>query len=332
MHKYLIDMLECPYCNGELDWDIKQSHDDRVEFAQITCRVCSAEYEVIQGVGQFLTPDLPREDLWEQVDSNLIQYLRHNPEVEKALMEVPLESLAPADQFFRALVLEEMGDYARAKVASDLALKGIYTPEYLVCSENLINFMIEVLSNSSDPIIDLASGKGILVEQMARKLPRKIVATDFSPLVLVGNRHRFEYFDWLDQVSFLAFDARRTPFKDGAVTTLTTYQGLSNIREPGHLLQELRRIVSGSFLAITFFFQENGKEHKYMIEELGLSNLIFRHIALESFPKAGWEVKTIKTCFSKALPTPTGEVIKGAAIDALPVAETTLEWNLLFAQ
>lgn len=89
------------------------------------------------------------------------------------------------------------------------------------------------------------------------------------------------------------------------------------------------RIVSGSFLAIKFFFQEEHDENKYVIEVLGLSNLIFRQFAFESLPRAGLEVKTIGKCFGKALPTPAGQVIEGAGIDAVPVTEITLEWNLL---
>jgi uncharacterized protein YbaR (Trm112 family) len=331
MHKFLIKMLECPRCHGELAWDIIQALGDRVEFAQINCHICSSEYEVKHGVGQFLTPDFPGEDLWEQVDSQLIQYLRQNPQIEKTLMEVPLDTLSPADQFFRGLVLEENGEYGQAKITLDMANKGIYTAYYLACSENMINIAIDRLKNNHEPVVDLASGKGMLVERMAQDLTRYIVGTDKSPRVLLGNRRRFEYFDLYDKVSFLAFDARRTPFKNGAVNTLTTYQGLPNIREPGYLLQELRRIVSGSFLGITLFFQEDNQENNRMIEKIGLSNLIYRRSAFESFARAGWEVETIKSCIGKALPTPVGVVIEGAGIDAIPVAETKIEWDLLLA-
>lgn len=331
MHKFLIEMLECPRCHGELAWDITQALGDRVEFAQINCHLCSSEYEVKHGIGQFLIPDLPGEDLWEQVDSQLIQYLRQNPQIEKALMEVPLDTLSPADQFFRGLVLEEKGEYGEARKTFDLANKGIYTADYLACCENMINIAIDRLKNNHEPVVDLASGKGMLVERMAQDLTSYIVGTDISPRVLLSNRRRFEYFGLYDKVSFLAFDVRHTPFQNAAVHTLTTYQGLPNIREPGYLLQELRRIVSGSFLGITLFFPEDDQDNNSMIEKIGLSNLIYHRSAFDSFARAGWEVETIKSCVGKALPTPVGEVIEGAGIDAIPVVETTIEWDLLYA-
>ena len=332
MHTNLIEMLECPTCHGELEWNITECCDSRIETAEAHCVACAAVYPVREGIAVFLTPDLPRDDLWEQVDSQLAQYLREHPEVERQLMDTPLETLAPADQFFRALILDERGEYAEAKAIADMARAGVYTPEYLACSESQINHAIERLSMSAGPIVDLASGLGHLVEEMARRLTQPIVATDFSPRVLRRDRQRLEFFGLYDRVSLLAFDARRTPFKDGAVKTLTTYQGLPNIREPGNLLRELRRIVSGFFLVLTIFFPEDDEVNAAAIAELGLSELLFRRSALECFTKAGWEVEVVASCFGKACPTPTGVVLKGASIDTLPVAETTLEWCILVAR
>ena len=110
MHTYLIEMLECPVCHSELDWTITEQSEDRVEQAEAHCADCEATYPVRDGIGLFLTPDLPRNDLWAQVDSQLTLYLRDHPEIDRQLMDVPLEELSPTDQHFRALVLEERGD------------------------------------------------------------------------------------------------------------------------------------------------------------------------------------------------------------------------------
>lgn len=131
MHSYLIELLECPACHGELDWSITERRDDRVHVGEARCKACRTSYPVREGMGLFLTPDLPREDLWQRVDSQLTRHLRQHPEVERQLMEVPLESLNPADQLFRALVLEERGHYVEARAAEDLAQAGL-TPSGVV--------------------------------------------------------------------------------------------------------------------------------------------------------------------------------------------------------
>jgi len=331
MHDYIIEMLECPACHGELTWTFTERHGNRIETADAHCPGCAATYPVQEGIGLFLTPDLPRDDLWEQRDSGLTKYLREHPEIERQLMESPLETLTPADQSFRAGILEERGDYVQAKAVGEMAHPKLYTPEFVSCLEDQVNFVIERLAASDGPIVDLASGWGGLVEEMVRKLSRPIVATDFSPTVLRRDRRRWEFWDLYDQVSLLAFDARRTPFKDGAVETLTTHVGLPNIREPGDLLQELRRVVSDMFLAVSLFYPEDDEKNAEAIREAQLETLLFRPKALECFAAAGWQVEVANARAAKASPTPRS-VLLDAGIDGMPVTDTVLEFCVLLAR
>ncbi|GAG36408.1 unnamed protein product, partial [marine sediment metagenome] len=160
MQEFLIEMLECPSCHGELNWKIIQHQGDRIEEAEVNCKKCDGTYPLKEGIGLFLTPDLPRNDLWEQLDSQLIQYLRENSQIESKLMDVPLNTLNPADQFFRSQVLEERGEFAQAKATANFAYSKLYAPEYLKCYNAQINYLIAQLSIFDGPIIDLASGRG----------------------------------------------------------------------------------------------------------------------------------------------------------------------------
>jgi len=332
MQEFLIEMLECPSCHGELNWKIIQHQGDRIEEAKVNCKKCDGTYPVKEGIGLFLAPDLPRNDLWEQLDSQLIQYLRENPQIESKLMDVPLNTLNPADQFFRSQVLEERGEFAQAKAIANLAYSKLYAPEYLKCNNAQINYLIAQLSIFDGPIIDLASGRGDLAELLVRKLKQPIVFTDFSPQILRRNRRWLEFFGLYERVSLLAFDARRSPFKDGAIKMMTTNLGLINIEEPENLLSELRRVVSGKFCAISFFYQVDDEVNAEAIKKFGMDKFIFKNSALESFRAAGWQVKMENMMIGRAFPTPKGEVIEGAGIDAFPVTETKLEWGILVAQ
>src|SRR5262249_50138157 len=229
MHRFVCDLLECPQCHGELAWTIAVQRGERIEEGVARCTLCAASYPVREGIGLFLTPDLPRADLWEQMESGLIHQLREHPAVERRLMEDLVESLVPADQFFRALVLEERGDYAQARAISGLAQTRLYTREYLACLASQRGYVLEWLAGTSGPVVDLATGRGELVEALAREHRCPIIATDFSPRILRRDRRLLEFLGLYDQVSLLAVDARRTPFKNGAVATLTTNLGLPNI-------------------------------------------------------------------------------------------------------
>jgi len=332
MQEFLIEMLECLACHGELNWKIIQHQGDRIEEAEVDCKKCCSTYLVKEGIGLFLTPDLPRNDLWEQLDSQLVQYLRENPHIESKLMDTPLNTLNPADQFFRAQILEERGEFAQAKATVNFAYSKLYAPEYLKCNNAQINYLIAQLSIFKGPIIDLASGRGDLAELLVRKLKQPIVFTDFSPQILRRNRRWLEFFGLYERVSLLAFDARRSPFKDGAIKMMTTNLGLINIEEPENLLIELRRIVSGKFFAISHFYPEDDEVNAEVIKKLGVDQFLFRNSALESFYSAGWQVKMENMMIGKACPTPKSEVIEGAGIDAFPITETKLEWGVLAAQ
>jgi uncharacterized protein YbaR (Trm112 family) len=310
-------MLECPVCHGELNWTVTEQSDDRIEQAEARCAACAATYPVRDGIGLFLTPDLPRNDLWAQVDSQL--------------MGTPVEQLSPTDQHFRALVLEERGDWAEARAAEDLANKNLYTPEYTSGWDSQTEYLLDVVSAMDGPVVDLASGRCYLVEKLARRLSRSVVATDFSPSVLRRDRRYLQFLGLYDHVCLLAFDARRTPFKDGVIPVLTTNLGLPNVEEPGRLLEELRRVVGGALLAITHFFPEDDEPNREVIRGAGLEPLLYRQSALDQFTRAGWDVEVKNAHFAAARPTPPSELIEGARADGLPVADTTLEWCVLHA-
>lgn len=332
MHPYLIDMLACPACRGEMTWKITDRRRGHIETAQAHCKSCGGVYPVKEGIGIFLTNDLPREDLWEEVESQLSSHLRDHPEIEKQLMGSSLDALSYADQFFRAMILNERGAFEQARAAFETANSGLYTQAYLACSEAQIAYILEQLAGSKGPIIDLASGMGQLVERMAKELSRPVVATDFSLRVLRSNRKRFAYYGLDERISLLACDARRMPFHDNGVALLTTYLGLANIREPLDLLRTLRRIAAGKFLAIMHFFPAEEPGNRKIIEELGLADLLYLNRALEIFEQAGWHAKVKNTCKGPAKPTPTSINLEGAGIDALPAAETELEWGLIIAE
>ncbi|MDI6893734.1 MAG: methyltransferase domain-containing protein [Bacillota bacterium] len=365
MHHYLLEMLKCPACGGELRFHIEEEQAGHIEWADIRCTACGAEYPVREGIGVFLTPDLPRHDLWEQVESGLDRYLRDHPDIEDRLLNSDPGTLAAADRFFRAMVLEERGDYAGAAALEAQAGRELYTDEYNAAVDSQMKYLCDRLAGhhpasahhhataSHDhpaggqehagasqghpppgrvhPVVDLASGRCGLVEKLARHLDRPVVASDFSPRVLRRDRRYLEFAGLYDRVSLLAFDARRTPFRDVSVTALTTFAGLANIEHPGDLLRELRRIVSGTFYAISCFYAPDDRINREAIEAHGLHPFLFRDTALDLFNRSGWRVEVVNTRRARALPTPRSALIPEAGIDALPVAETTLEWCTLVA-
>lgn len=331
MHAFLIEWLLCPNCHGDLSWRLDERDGSHIEAGVARCQECNTEYPIRDGLGLFLLPDLPRDDLWRTVDSALIGYLNDNPQIEHQLMDVPLASLGSADQFFRAMVLEERGDFQGAAEAEALAHEGLYNAGARACADSQVEYVVNLVAQHEGPIVDLASGRGRLVERLARLPDRTVVASDFSPRVLRRNRRWLKQLGLDNRVSLLAFDARRTPFRDKALPLLTSYVGLPNIESPGELLVELRRIVAGLFVAVSHFYPPDDEANGRALRQAGLDELLFKEQALARFAGSGWQVDVANSCHSLARPTPKGVVIEGAGIDGLPVADTVLEWCVLVA-
>ncbi|MGC8874218.1 MAG: methyltransferase domain-containing protein, partial [Chloroflexia bacterium] len=272
MEPYLREMLICPACHGELEWRTEVTQDGHIERGEARCTACGADYPVREGIGVFLTPDLPRNDLWEEVESALARYLRDHPEVEQQLLDAPEGALAPADLFYRALALEERGRFQEAKEAVARALPGLYTSDYLACYRSQLDYVLQELRSGSGCVVDLASGRGDLVERILAEVGRPVVATDFSLRVLRRNRRRFEALGMYRGISLLCCDARRTPFRTGALATVTSNLGLANIEHPAGLLAEIQRVLCGEFLAVSVFYPEDDSVHVPLLEQYGLAS------------------------------------------------------------
>jgi uncharacterized protein YbaR (Trm112 family) len=331
MLTFITEMLLCPVCHGSLTWDIFERRGDRIEAGEARCSQCGASYPVKDGIGMFLPPGQQGQDLWETSASELGAFLQANPEIERLLLETPLAQLAPADQFYRGMLLEERGEFDQARAVFELASTGLYTPETLICQESQIHYLSDHLTGESSPVVDLASGRGELVQVILRSTLRPVIVTDISPRVLYRNQRWLEHFGLYERASLLACDARQTPFKSGSIRTLTTNLGLANLRVPGQVLAELRRVVAGTFLAICAFYPPEDEANGLQIRRLKLEEMLYRPALLRGFTAAGWRVRVENACSGLAAPTPPGRLLAGAEIDSLPVTATTLEWATLAA-
>ena len=107
---------------------------------------------------------------------------------------------------------------------------------------------------------------------------------------------------------------------------MTTNLGLPNIEDPGGLMNEIGRIVSGTFLAISHFFPIEDDQNDAVIKQAGIEAFVYKESATHYFSETGWKIKIENSCIAKALPTPESEIFEGARADGLPVAPTQLEW------
>lgn len=323
MQKYLLDYLACPICHADLTVAIGNESGHRIIEADFHCQHCEETFPVHNGIANFLTDKKFRNDNWSQVESGLSKYLNENPALKQRLMADSLETLNPADKFFRGMILEENGYFAESQPVMNAAMQGLYTADYLSGQKNQREFVVAALKNVDTPIVDIASGRGYLVEAMLREGLTKVVATDFSPTVLERNRKYFTAEGLYQHLSLIACDAKLMPFKDDSIPNLTSFVGLSNIQDAGKLLQELKRINSQMFRAICEFYPDTTDSNSEAIHKYQLENFLFKDNAIQNFELTDWSVTIQNRHVVSIAPTPESDIL-GFGIDGLPVESTEI--------
>ena len=327
----LTQIIVCPTCHGPLELRVFERSGPRVLEGSSRCPACSLDFPIHHGIGAYFGTVARPEDLWDLSNREISEFLSSEPDQARRLMETPLESLNPTDQFVRSSIHEELGDFKTAKVARDRALEGMYTSEFYSAWKSQMRFVAQQLRGRPSPVFDLATGMGSLLEEVLPRSDQQFVATDLSPRVLLRDQLFFESLGLDSRLSFLAFDARHPPFMDRSIGTLVTNVGLANIENPGNILKELRRVVSGQFFAITLFYPAEPGPNSEMIRELGLEPLMYRDSALRLFQDVGFHVQVRNSMKAEAQPTPKGVIMSEVQPDRLPVIGCEVEFCTLVA-
>ena len=267
------------------------------------------------------------EDTWAEAESALSRHLRENPEIERALLHSSLDGLNGADLFLRASVVEERSGFAAAREAYALADERTYEPEVRAARDAMLDRVVELVRKGGGTVVDVATGRGTLLERLLARTERPLVATDISPTVLERVRHRLGD----ERVEYVAADARALPFEDAAIPTFASHVGLANVPDAMPLLRELRR-AGRELVATHVFYPESDEENRRAARELGLEELLFRESAVRAFAAACWELEVESGQEVAAGPTPASALIEGVRIDALPVATTRISYCVLVAR
>jgi hypothetical protein len=261
-------------------------------------------------------------DSWAETESGLQAFLRDNPEIERALLDSPLEQLNGADAYLRASVLEERGEGAAE--AYRRADEECYPPEFRAARDEALTRVVDLVGGGEGVVVDVATGRGGLLGRLAASSSRPLIATDVSPHVLRATERR------IPGPRYLAADALSLPFADGEVATLVTHVGLANVPQGRALLRELRR-VGRELVGTHLFYPADDEPNGAAARELGLEELLTRESALDAFAAAGWDASIEYSREVQAAPTPTSALVPGLGIDGLPVQDTRVTWCVLRA-
>lgn len=300
--------LVCPVCRQPLS--AQASH----------CDACGLDFPVSQGVPCLFGPG--KEDLWSKNQSGMAKFLADHPKIAARLENCPEESLNGADTFAKASLRMEQGRLQEAIALQQAAWRKSYPAQYIEAFEAQLDFIAQSLGEASGPIVDIASGRGMLVARLLEKASAPLIATDISPFVLANSLAP----RWPEELArgrlrLMAFDASAIPFGDRDLPAVTTCLGLQNIPHPENVARELRRVCGGKFYALCEFFPEDDAENQEAAARHGLAGAYAQSSLGAMMERAGWRVRFHEGPLLRQPPTPEGEIL-GGRVDSLPVRET----------
>src|SRR4051794_18150827 len=112
-----------------------------------------------------------------------------------------------------------------------------------------------------DRVLDVATGTGLVSQELVRRYGCEVVGLDQSPQMLDAARARLRRDPELARrVSLVAGEAEQLPFDDGAFDHLTFTYLLRYVDDPAATLRELARVVrpGGQIASLEFFVPEGG--------------------------------------------------------------------------
>lgn len=125
--------------------------------------------------------------------------------------------------------------------------------------EKMTDFVVENATKENTTIVDIATGRGLLIRKLLPKLDRSTVfLTDLSTNVLVGTSKLINPIKGTNIVPPIKASATRLPFEDNSIPEVTCF-GINNIRKTKTAFVEIYRILKpGGKFIFSFSLIESG--------------------------------------------------------------------------
>ncbi|MFX0044051.1 MAG: class I SAM-dependent methyltransferase [Candidatus Hodarchaeota archaeon] len=151
-------------------------------------------------------------------------------------------------------------------------------------TEDAISDIIKFVNlNKPDVVIDIATGRGMLLIELIKKIKHEfhLICFDLSYVVLKADRKKIKKYNTKIKVSFVSCDATNLPFLDNTYDLALSFQGISNI---GPLipkaLKEVHRVLKRNhyLLNSSIIIEQNSKGYE-------LSKEFFSKVSSGDFEK-----------------------------------------------
>jgi uncharacterized protein YbaR (Trm112 family) len=292
MKQHLLPLLACPVCRGGLDFE-GTSTDERLLSGRLPCRVCSADYQVLDELPILKSRTLSAGE-WEwEVD------------------------------------VSQLRDFDAIEAEYNAALPD----SVLAAVSEMIEYILTAVTAGSGPILDVATGMGTLFRPLAARWntlaaqgqPRECLASDVDESVLRGTQRKLRSEGHSAVASLLVSDAKRLALKDEVVESVVSFGGLANVPHGTHALREAARVLQsgGRIVFSTLLVREDSPSFSLAAEH-GYGDLMSAPSVRQALVAAGFHLLQQKTFVADTWP--------GCPQDLLPLEGDWFSHSAFVAQ
>jgi len=252
MHKELLQLLACPICKTPLVFDGK-TLGNRVVNGHLRCSK-GHMYQVKEEIGLIKDAKLSADEFEWKVEV--------------------------ADESKYDEIQRQYASYLREDQKT--ALKTL--------TEKLIHHITTLHKESDDIVLDIASGMGRFVLQLAEKSPKNmlIIGTDIDEKPLRGAMKKAKKAGVYNKISLIVTDAKHLAFKNESFSTISSYFGFDNIPETVLALKESFRVLkpNGKVIFSSIWLREGSRSMK-VAEKYGVGQIASKKRLEQTLKKAG---------------------------------------------
>jgi ubiquinone/menaquinone biosynthesis C-methylase UbiE/uncharacterized protein YbaR (Trm112 family) len=267
MHKELLQFLACPICRTSLTFD-GEATNNRFVNGYLKCNKGHL-YQVKEEIGLIKDAKLSAEEFKWKVDV--------------------------ADESKYDEIQKQYNSYLSEDLK--IALKKLM--------EMLIHRVSSSCGETDNMVLDIASGMGRLILQLADKSSEDIIiiGTDVDEKPLRGAMNKARRAEVYQKLSLIVMDAKHLAFKDNALSTISSYFGFDNVPETVLALKESFRILKadGKVVFSSLWYREGSKSIK-IAEKYKVGQIASENRLKQALEKTGFVLDWVEEIYSGVWP------------------------------
>lgn len=163
---------------------------------------------------------------------------------------------------------------------------------------HLLNRIVQLANHSRGPILDVATGRGVLLRELALLLTvdQPVLGIDIDRKVIRGTQRFLRRRGLYDAVSLAVMDARHLAIRSESLGTVTSWFGFNNIPEALIAIRETSRVLTrnGDFVVSSLCVEDDSNTFR-VAEEAGFSDFLSSQKVRESMESAGVMIDRLET-------------------------------------